>query len=72
MCLSITLHGCTEFGWQNTWESDSWRPRHFRALDNQHLLANEDYQKIYPPHTPSETTFQSKTGQRTRKKGSWT
>ena len=28
VCFSLPLHGCTQFGWQNTWESDSWRPRH--------------------------------------------
>ena len=28
MCLSISLHACTKLGWQNTWESDSRRPRH--------------------------------------------
>ena len=26
--VCIPLHGCTESGWQNTWESDSQRPRH--------------------------------------------
>ena len=28
MCLAMSHHGCTKLGWQNTWESDSWRPRH--------------------------------------------
>ena len=37
--------GRTLFGWQNTWESDSQRPRHPRALDNQQLLANEGSKK---------------------------
>ena len=43
MCLSINPSRCTELGWQNTWESDSQRPRHPRALDNQQLLAIEGY-----------------------------
>ena len=44
-CLSMSHSGCTLFGWQNTWESDSRRPRHPRALDNQQLLANEGSKK---------------------------
>ena len=28
VCFSVPLHGCTKLGWQNTWESDSRRPRH--------------------------------------------
>ena len=34
-----TIYLCSM--WQNTWESDSRRPRHPRALDNQQLLAIE-------------------------------
>ena len=41
MCLSISLHACIEFGWQNTSESDSRGRRHPRALDDQQLLAIE-------------------------------
>ena len=28
MCFSIPPQPCTLSGWQNIWESDSWRPRH--------------------------------------------
>ena len=40
LSLSISLRRCTEFGWQNVWESDS---RHPRAVENQHLLAVESW-----------------------------
>ena len=29
-CLSTSHSECTKLGWQNTWESDSWRPRHLQ------------------------------------------
>ena len=38
--------------WQNAWESDFWRPRHPRALDDQQLLAIEGSQNPLKAGTP--------------------
>ena len=51
MCLSTSHRTLTHnyFSWGNTWESDSWRPRHPRALDHQELLMIEG-----PPRTSAD------------------
>ena len=43
VCMSTALKSCMAVS--DTWESDSQRPHHPRALDNQPLLAIEGYPK---------------------------
>ena len=39
--LSMNHDACNKSRWQNAWESDSWRPRHPQALDDEELLIIE-------------------------------
>ena len=57
MCVVTTTWQCkvTEtHWWQVTWESDSLRPRHPRALDNEELFVIEGSQKITWRNVPTE------------------
>ena len=60
--LSICHHACIELRWQNTWESDSRRPRHsFVLLNHCSLLSHPPLEcqnsRIFPTrNTESEST----------------
>ena len=69
MCISKPILSCNVsealiYMWQNTWESDSRRPRHPKALDDLELLAIEGSKKS--PKTP-RTQLHEEESEKSRK-----